>query len=186
MNKEIETTYRVLLEGNIILYPTDTIWGLGCDATNITAVRKIFEIKKRPSKKSMILLVNSVEMLRHYVTDDNFKLINFLNEQKEPTTGIFQRAVNLPSALIHSDGTVALRITKDPFCRKLINKLERPIVSTSANFSGKPTAALFTDIDPLIKDAVDYIVNYRQDATAKATPSRIVKLGNGDEVIFLR
>ena len=186
MTKEIETTNQVLLKGKIILYPTDTIWGIGCDATNNLAVKKIFQIKKRPSKKTMILLVDSIEMANRYVSSGNNMLFDYLVKQKEPTTGIFTGANNLPFTIIQEDGTIAMRITQDPFCNALIKLLGKPIVSTSANFSGNAPAALFSEIDPLIKNAVDYIVNHRRDETNKATPSRIVKLDKNNEVIFLR
>ena len=176
----------VLKKGGLMLYPTDTIWGIGCDATNISAVDKIFQIKKRPTKKTMILLVDSVEMVRQYVSTENDKLLNYLMEQKDPTTGIFIDATNLPSSLIHEDGTIAIRITKDPFCKDLINLLAKPIVSTSANLSGNASAALFSEIDPLIKEGVDYIVHHRRDDSKKAMPSRIVKLDKNNELIFLR
>lgn len=176
----------VLEKGGVILYPTDTIWGLGCDATNDLAIEKIFQLKKRPSSKTMILLVDSVEMVRQYVSTANENLLNFLTKQKEPTTGIFNDADNLPNALIHADGTIAIRITQDEFCKELINKFGKPIVSTSANFSGHAPATQFSEIDPLIKNAVDYIVHFRRAESKTAMPSRIVKLGTNNEVTFLR
>ncbi len=184
--KDIQCCIETFQSGGVILYPTDTIWGIGCDATNNLTVVKIFQIKKRPSKKTMILLVASVEMVRQYVSIENDKLLNYLIEQKDPTTGIFTNATNLPASLIHADGTIAIRITKDPFCKELINRLGNPIVSTSANLSGYTSAALFTEINPLIKNAVDYIVHHRQDDSKKAMPSHIVKLDKNNELIFLR
>ncbi|MFS8082019.1 MAG: L-threonylcarbamoyladenylate synthase [Ginsengibacter sp.] len=184
--KDIQCCIETLQSGGLILYPTDTIWGIGCDATNNSAVDKIFQIKKRPSKKTMILLVNSVEMVKQYVRTENDKLLNYLIKQKDATTGIFTDADNLPYSLIHEDGTIAIRITKDPFCKDLINLLGKPIVSTSANLSGNASAALFREIDPLIKQSVDYIVHHRRDDSKKAIPSHIVKIDNNNELIFLR
>ena len=184
--KDIESCLKTLQSGGVILYPTDTIWGIGCDATKNSAVNKIFQIKKRPPKKTMILLVDSVEMVRQYVAKENDKLINYLIEQKDPTTGIFTGAANLPSTLMHEDGTIAIRITKDPFCKYLIDLLGKPIVSTSANLSGNIPAALFHDIDPLIKQAVDYIVHHRRNDSKKTMPSRIMKLDENNDLIFLR
>lgn len=186
LEDDISKCIEVLEKGGLILYPTDTIWGLGCNALNNTAVKKIFKIKRRPPKKSMILLVDSVEMVRKYVASANEILINYLIEQKVPTTGIFTDAKNLPSTLIHEDGTIAMRITHDPFCKKLIELFGKPIVSTSVNFSGNPPAAQFSEIDPLIKNAVDYIVHHRRDEYKKAMPSRLVKLDKNNELNFLR
>ena len=184
--KDIQCCKETLQSGGVILYPTDTIWGIGCDATNNLAVDKIFQIKKRPSKKTMILLVDSAEMVWQYVSTKNDKLLNYLIETKVPTTGVFADAKNLPAILIHEDGTIAIRITRDLFCKELINQIGKPIVSTSANLSGNTSAALFTEIDPVIKNSVDYIVYHRRDDSKKAMPSRIVKLDKNNEIIYLR
>ena len=183
---DLQNCIATLQKGGTILYPTDTIWGLGCDALNDSAVKKIFTIKNRPSKKSLIVLVASVEMARKFVSPSNEILINYLIQQEVPTTGIFTGAQNLPDSLINEDGTIAIRITKDVFCKDLIIGFGHPIVTTSANLSGNTAAAIFTEIDPIIKNAVDYIVHYRQDDYQKAAPSHIVRAGKDNELIFIR
>ncbi|WP_114778820.1 L-threonylcarbamoyladenylate synthase [Botryobacter ruber] len=183
---EIEQAEDELLLGNIILYPTDTVWGIGCDAENAEAVKKIYRIKEREESKSMIVLVADVEMLRHYVADVPADFERLAAQQQRPTTFVFSGAKNLPEELIASDGSVAIRISQDDFCHRLILQLGRPLVSTSANISGEPAPAVFSDISEEIKNRVDYIVRLRQDETTAARPSRIIKIESNGEQRVLR
>ena len=185
MNEEIKAAADVLKKGGIILYPTDTIWGIGCDATNPEAVQRIYDIKKRPDSKSMLVLLDSEEKLNHYV-DVPAIAFDLINVSDKPLTIIYPGAVNLAENLISEDGSVGIRVTSDVFCSKLIRFLGKPIVSTSANFSGKSWPAKFSDIDQTIIDSVDYVVKYRQDEARSAKPSGIIKLGPNGEVKVIR
>ncbi len=174
--REVQAAEEELLIGNVILYPTDTVWGIGCDATDRKAVEKIFKIKERDTSKAMIILVADADMLANYVEEvpDNFEKL--VTEQERPTTYIFSQSKNLPDSLVGEDGSIAIRIVNDDFCHKLIRQIDRPLVSTSANLSGGKSPASFTEIDEEVKKRVDYVVNLRQDETSKAQPSRIVKI----------
>ena len=175
-NEEIvENALKILFEGGTILYPTDTIWGIGCDATNTDAVRKIHQIKKRPDKKSMLLLVSSVKMLKKYITQMPEKALEVLQSAKSPLTIIYPEARNLPVSLIHPDGSIGIRITHDDLCLSIIRRFGKPLVSTSANFSGYPHPRSFSGIDPELKKMVDHIVEWRQDESSVYRPSKIVK-----------
>jgi L-threonylcarbamoyladenylate synthase len=183
---DIENCLSVLHAGEIILYPTDTIWGIGCDATNADAVRKIFELKKRAEKKSMIILVDDESMIRDYVSNPSQKILAFISSAKRPTTAIFKNAFNLPQNLINEDGTVAIRIVRDDFCRQLVEQLKKPLVSTSANISGEKFPQNFNEVSNEIKNGVDYIVQHRQNDFSKSTPSSIIKLNYRDEIEVIR
>lgn len=186
MNTEVEAALTVLQNGGVILYPTDTIWGLGCDSTNIEAVNKVFEIKNRPAEKSLILLVDSDQMLMRYVKDVPELAWDLMEMSEKPTTIIYDDPKGLPTEVIAKDNTIAIRVTKDPFCVALIRKLKKPLVSTSANLSGEPSPSLFHEISEKIKKSVDHIVNLRQDEKTKAVPSAIIKLKNNGEISILR
>jgi L-threonylcarbamoyladenylate synthase len=175
-----------LLTGGIILYPTDTIWGIGCEATNANAIKRIFQLKKREEKKSMIVLVSDEEMIRNYVLNPSEKILSFIISADRPTTAVFQKAVNLPSQLVNEDGSIAIRIAKDEFCQQLIRQLKKPLVSTSANISGERSPENFTDVSAEIKGGVDYIVQYRQNDLSKKSPSSIIKLNAENEIEFIR
>ncbi len=183
--KDIDKAVEVLRKGGVILYPTDTIWGLGCDATNPQAVEKIYKIKQRSNSKSMLILLDSMNKLMDYayVPSMAWELIKVSNH---PLTIIYPEAKNLASNLIAEDGTIGIRIVRDDFCRDLIRAFGKPIVSTSANISGKPAPANFKEISPEIKKQVDYIVNWRQNDTRRARPSSIIKLEKNNEVIIIR
>jgi L-threonylcarbamoyladenylate synthase len=184
-NKDVEKALAVLRAGGIILYPTDTVWGIGCDATNEEAVRKIFALKKREDSKSLIvLLADEREVLRHVAAPD-LSVFDFIGQQKRPTTVIFDGAIGFANNLVAADGSVAIRIVQDEFCRHLIKRLRKPIVSTSANISGENTAKTFSAIADEIKSGVDYIVKWRQDDERVAEPSQIIKWQNGAPV-FIR
>ncbi|MDX5346195.1 MAG: threonylcarbamoyl-AMP synthase [Hymenobacteraceae bacterium] len=174
--KEVQRAEEELLVGNVILYPTDTIWGLGCDAENEKAVQKIYEIKQRPSEKPFILLVADEQMLKQYVTELPEKFTELRQQQQRPTTYVFENAQNLTASLMREDKTIAIRIPEDEFCQRLIRNFGRAIVSTSANLSGQNSGSSLQDVPDEILQKVDYVVNWRQDEQLQSAPSRIVKL----------
>jgi len=182
---DIEESLRILKSGGVILYPTDTIWGLGCDATNAEAVKRIYDIKKRDDSKSMIILMADERELMKHVAAPDPQVFDFMEQQSRPTTIIFDQAIGLPDNLVASDGSIAIRLVRDEFCRHLVKRLRHPIVSTSANISGQSSPQTFDDISPEVKNAVDYIVHWRQDDHAPAQPSRIIKwIGNGEFAVI--
>ena len=166
---------EVLKNGGTILYPTDTVWGIGCDATNAGAVKKVYELKQRDDRKSMIILVGDEKDILKYVAAPDLAVFDFLEKQTKPTTIIFDGAVGLPGNLIAEDGSIAIRIVKDDFCRHLVKRFRKPIVSTSANRSGEQTPKLFSEISTQIKEAVDHVVTWRQNDQTIALPSQIIK-----------
>jgi L-threonylcarbamoyladenylate synthase len=175
---------EVLKSGGIILYPTDTIWGIGCDATNESAVKKIYELKRRPGEKSMIVLVaDEKEVLRH-VTQPDLEVFDYLEKTRKPTTVIYPGAIGFADSLVNQDGSIAIRICKSEFCRHLIKRFRTPVVSTSANFSGQPPPKNFTEISEEIKSNVDYVVQYGQDDKTSAEPSSLIKWEKGKLIIL--
>jgi L-threonylcarbamoyladenylate synthase len=179
--KDIEESLRKMKEGGVILYPTDTIWGLGCDATNSEAVKRIYNIKKRDDSKSMIILVAEEREIMQYVAAPDPQVFNFIEQQTRPTTIIFDHAIGLPDNLVAEDGSIAIRLVRDEFCRHLIKRLRHPVVSTSANISGQNSPKNFDEISMDVKNAVDHIVDWRQKDTKPTQPSRIIKwIGNGE------
>ncbi len=176
---DIENCLRVLQNGGIILYPTDTIWGIGCDATNAAAVEKIIDLKQRPANKSFVVLVADEKELMKYVASLDLEVFNFLDKAVQPTTVIYDSAIGLADNVIADNGSVAIRICKDEFCKHLIKRFRKPIVSTSANTSGMPAPSVFVEIDIEIKDGVEYVVQHKQDVTTTAVPSSIIKWNNG-------
>ncbi len=172
---DIEECLNVLQSGGLILYPTDTIWGIGCDATNKEAVEKIFKLKNRPDKKSMLILLADEKDILTYVTQPDLKIFDYIKDIKKPTTFIYEGGIGVAENLINEDGTIAIRIVKEDFCRNLIKRFKKPIVSTSANISGYPSPLVYRDIDEAVKSGVDYVVQYRQDDLTPATPSAIIK-----------
>jgi L-threonylcarbamoyladenylate synthase len=184
--QEVEEALKVLRSGNVILYPTDTIWGIGCDATNREAVRRIYQIKKREDSKSMIILVADERDVLQYVAAPDLSVFDFIEEQTRPTTIIFGHAVGLPDSLIAEDGSIAIRIARDEFCRHLMKRLRKPIVSTSANISGQASPKFFAEVSEEIKNAVDHIVKWRQDDTSIALPSQIIKWNNDGSYTIIR
>lgn len=183
---EITNALEVLRRGGIILYPTDTIWGIGCDATNGDAVEKIYKIKQREDSKSLIILVAEEREILQYVAAPDPAVFDFIEKQSKPTTIIFEKAIGLPDQLISDDGSIGIRIVQDEFCRHLVKRLRRPLVSTSANISGMPTPQHFNEISPEIKKGADYIVQYRQDDLQPALPSQIIKWNNNGEHFVIR
>ena len=176
---DIEKCLQVLKNGGLILYPTDTVWGIGCDATNEKAVERVYALKKRPDEKAMIVLMADEREVLQYVASPDLHVFDYLQETKKPTTVIYHGAIGLADNLVAQDGSIAIRICNEEFCRHLIKRFRKPVVSTSANISGKPTAKIFTDIEDEIKDGVDYVVNYRQDDKTIAAPSSVIKWDNG-------
>jgi L-threonylcarbamoyladenylate synthase len=175
MEQEILKCKELLLQGKVLLYPTDTVWGIGCDATNEEAIQKIYTIKQRQESKSMIILLDNTDRLPLYVSKIPLIAWDLITHTYRPTTYIYPTAQNLPKQLIHPDGTIAIRITTNPFCRKLIKELERPLVSTSANVSGETTPAIFSEIDQNIIEQVDYVVPQAYADSIEYKPSRLVK-----------
>ena len=174
----------MLGEGGLILYPTDTVWGIGCDATNAEAVKKIYEIKNRPGTKAMIVLVAEEKDILQYVPNPDISVFDYLQQVEKPTTVIYPAAVGLADNLLAADGSVAIRIVRDSFCRHLIKRFRRPIVSTSANIFEHPAPASFKDVVHYIKQAVDYIVQYRQDDDAPQIASSIIRWHKNSPVVI--
>jgi L-threonylcarbamoyladenylate synthase len=175
METEILKCKELLLEGKILLYPTDTVWGIGCDATNESAIKKIYALKQRQFSKSMIILLDCVERLPLYVAKVPLIAWDLITHTYRPTTYIYPSAQNLPKILLPSDGTIAIRITTNTFCKKLIKALERPLVSTSANASGEITPVLFSEISKELIEHVDYVVPQEFEDSIEYKPSRVVK-----------
>ena len=174
---------EVLKGGGTILYPTDTIWGIGCDATNEDAVKKIYELKRRPDEKSMIVFAaDEKEVLRH-VSQPDLEVFDYLEKTLKPTTVIYPGAIGLADNLINKDGTIAIRICRDEFCRHLVKRFRKPVVSTSANISGQPSPKNFSQISDEIKESVDYVVHYRRDDPTQAEPSALIKWEKGKPII---
>ena len=172
--------------GGLILYPTDTIWGIGCDATNEEAVRRVYELKRRSDHKAMLLLMDSSAKLNYYVQEVPDVAWDLIELADSPLTVIYSGARNVAPNLLAEDGSVGIRITQEEFSHKLCERFRKPLVSTSANVSGEPSPANFSEISATIKAGVDYIVRYRQDDLSKAAPSHIIKLGAGGLVQIIR
>jgi len=186
MTEDIKSALEVLKSGGIILYPTDTIWGLGCDATNEKAVAKIYEIKKRDDQKSMLVLLDNENKIPLYIKEMPEIAWDLIELADKPLTIVFPGAKNLAKNLISEDGSIGIRVSKDEFNKKLIERFRKPIVSTSANISGQVSPQNFDDISDEIINSVDYIVRWRQDDHTKSSPSSIVKLGIKGEIEIIR
>ena len=181
-NQALET----LKAGGIILYPTDTIWGLGCDATNPEAVEKIFNLKGRDKGKSMIVLLGNDNQLQSYVQEIPDVAYELIDVSEKPLTIIYSNAKNLATNVVAEDGSVGIRVVNHPFCEQLIQRFRKPIVSTSANFSGQPSARNFAEIDPILIESVDYVVKFGQDDLAEGKASTIMKLDPSGKFEFIR
>ncbi len=186
MTEDIRKACEVLEQGGLILYPTDTIWGIGCDATNEAAVQRVYELKKRADHKAMLVLIDSEAKLDRYVEEVPDIAWDLIEVADKPLTIIYSGAKNLAPGLIGEDGSIGIRITQEVFSKRLCERFRRPLVSTSANLSGEPSPANFQQISDEIKAGVDYIVTYRQDDTSMAAPSNILKLGAGGEIQIIR
>lgn len=184
--QDLSAALQVLRNGGTILYPTDTIWGLGCDATDEAAVRQIFTLKQRPENKSLVVLLADVRDLLKYVAQLQPDTADMIAAFDRPTTVIYEGALDLAPSVINEDGSVAIRIVQEPFCKHLIKRLRKPLVSTSANLSGQPSPASFAEVDEKIKAGVDYVVRYRQEETTPAKPSRIIRIQRDGAVLVIR
>ena len=188
--EDIRNAVETLLKGGVILYPTDTVWGIGCDATNEAAVRRVYDIKQRDDSKAMICLVDSDARLQRYVRqvpDVAWQLIDSLKDSDaKPTTLILDGAVNLAPNLIAEDGSIALRITAEPFSKELCYRFQKALVSTSANISGEPPAQNYSDIDPRLLEAVDYVCWSRRQEHKPHQPSSIIRLRQDGQVEIIR
>ena len=184
--EDIKNAVEVLRKGGVILYPTDTVWGIGCDATNAEAVAKVYEIKHREDSKALICLVDSEGRLQRYVRDVPEIAWQLMEMSEKPMTVILDNAINLAPNLIAEDGSIALRITKEAFSKELCYRFQKAIVSTSANISGEPTAQNYRDISRELLEAVDYVCTSRRQEHKPHTPSSIVKVGRENEIKIIR
>lgn len=185
-NDDLKHCLDVLKKGGIILYPTDTIWGIGCDATNAVAVEKIFTIKSREESKSLLILVNGIDMMERYVRDVPMIAYELAQVSDDPLTIIYPEGRNLAPGVCAGDGSVGIRICHDDFCTDLIDRFRKPIVSTSANTSGKPSPQFFAEIEKAITEKVDYVVKHRQEDRSKKSPSPVIKLNADGTVNIIR
>lgn len=187
--EDIRKAVEVMRNGGVILYPTDTVWGIGCDATNAEAVKRVYEIKQRDDSKALICLVDSDARLQRYVRDVPdvaWQLIDSIKEGGKPTTLILDGAVNLAANLIAEDGSIGMRITQEPFSKELCYRFQKAIVSTSANISGEPAAQNYRDIDPKLLEKVDYVCWSRRQEHKPHTPSAIIRLRQDGQVEIIR
>ena len=186
MREDIKKACEVMNKGGVILYPTDTIWGIGCDATNEEAVKRVYEIKKRADSKAMLVLVDNAVKVDFYVNQAPEVAFDLIELSTKPLTIIYDDAKNLAPNLIAEDGSIGIRVTSEEFSNQLCFRFRKAIVSTSANVSGEPSPASFADISEEIKQAVDYIVQSRQDEKTSSKSSSIIKLGKGGQVKVIR
>lgn len=186
MNEDIKKACEILMSGGLILYPTDTIWGIGCDATNEDAVKRVYELKQRTDNKALIVLLDNPVKLDYYIQDVPEISWNLIEVANKPLTIIYDGARNLASNLIAEDGSVAIRISQEKFSNELCKRFRKAIVSTSANISNAVSPGNFQEISDEIKNGVDYIVKYRQEETALHQSSSIIKLGKSGEVKIIR
>lgn len=182
---EIEKSISILKRGGLLLYPTDTVWGIGCDATNADAIEKIFVLKQRPEKKALLCLVSDFRMLNKFVEEVPEVAYDILNKAKRPTTIIYDKPIRIAENLVAEDNTLGIRITKNEFCQQLLRKFKKPLVSTSANISGEETPNSFSQISQEILKGVDYIVNL-PELNYNSKPSAIIKLSNNGQVEVIR
>lgn len=186
MIEDVKKACEVMNAGGVILYPTDTVWGIGCDATNEDAVRRVYEIKKRADSKAMLVLVDTAVKVDFYVNDVPPVAWDLIELSDKPLTIIYSDARNLASNLLAEDGSVGIRVTNETFSKRLCQQFRKAIVSTSANVSGQPGAANFSEITEEIKNAVDYVVEFRQEDMSRPKPSSIIKLDKGGVIKIIR
>jgi L-threonylcarbamoyladenylate synthase len=185
-SEDIKESLTVLKAGGIIIYPTDTIWGIGCDATNSSAVEKIFRIKSRDNNKSLLILVDSQQMLERYVKEVPEIAYELTSVSEGPLTIIYPEGKNLAVGVCHKDGSIGVRICRDSFCNELIRQFRKPIVSTSANLSDKPSPENFLEIEEPVLKAADFVVKYRQADPIKYSSSPVIKLGKDGTIKIIR
>jgi L-threonylcarbamoyladenylate synthase len=186
LKDEVAKALKIVQDGGIILYPTDTIWGIGCDATNTAAIERIYRLKQRDESKSMIILLDTENKLESYISEVNPLAYDLIEYAENPLTLVMPGAKNISPALISSDGSVGIRVAKHPFCQQLIQRLRKPLVSTSANVSGKPSPQYFAQITPEIINGVDYVVDIDQHDMEIKTPSTIMRLAPNGSFEFIR
>ena len=186
MKNEIDKIVKVLKKGGIIVYPTDTVWGIGCDATNKKSIEKIYKLKHRYQEKSFIILVKDKEEVLKYVGEAPGILWDFAEQFNTPLTVIYPNAQNLPKNVIAPDGSVAIRITKDEFCRKIIENLGKPIISTSANISGEMPPLVYSMISKEILKNADYVVEFKRNKITEIKPSTIIKISDDGQIDIVR
>lgn len=186
LEDDLRRALEVLREGGLILYPTDTIWGIGCDATNAEAVKKVYELKKRDDSKALIVLIDNPDMLDHYVVNVPYMAQELMDVAVKPLTIIYEGAYNLPANLLGENDSIGIRVTRERFSQLLCSRLGKPLVSTSANVSGAPQASTFKEIDPAIINGVDYVVKYRQDDSSVHEASNIILLRSDGTFCIIR
>lgn len=186
LKDEIAKALKVIQEGGIILYPTDTIWGIGCDAANTEAIQKIYKLKQRSESKSMIILLDTDAKLPSYIKEVPELAYNLIEYAENPLTLVMPGARNISPSLIAADGSVGIRVAKHPFCEGLIQRLRKPLVSTSANISGKPSPQYFSQVEQEIIEGVDYVVDIDQHSMEIKTPSTIMRLEADGKFEFIR
>lgn len=186
MDADIAQCLKVLNAGGLILYPTDTVWGIGCDATNAEAVKRVYQLKQRDDSKALIVLIDSAEHLDHYVVDVPEIALELIDVAVKPLTIIYEGAYNLASNVLGDEESVGIRIPNDEFCHRLCERYGKPIVSTSANVSGHSTARTFAEIDPSIVEGVDYAVQYRRNDDSRRQPSNIILLSRNGTFKIIR
>ena len=185
-SEDIEQSLEVLQRGGLILYPTDTVWGIGCDATNEKAVARIYKLKQREDSKKMIVLMASEREVMQYATQLDLAVFDYLNTTANPTTVIYEGVIGLAENILGEDNSVAIRICGEAFCKHLLKRFQKPIVSTSANISGEPTPSFYSEIKNEIIEGVDYVVKYRQDDNALRTPSSVIKWEKDGNLSIIR
>jgi len=186
LEEEIQKSVKLLKKGKILLYPTDTIWGIGCDATNSKAIQNIYKLKKRSERKAMIVLVDSADKLKNYLKKVPPVAYDLIQNSKTPLTIVYPEATNLAKNIVSDDGTIAIRVVVDEYCTEMIRQFGKPIVSTSANFSNQPTATTFGQIEDGIKEGVDHVVSVFQDRVRAVKSSTIIKLEADNTFTILR
>lgn len=186
MQEEIDKAAAIVKNGGIILYPTDTVWGIGCDASNPEAVKKVFDLKQRADNKAMIVLVGNIDDVYNYVESVPEVACDLIEFSERPLTIVYDKGVRLAPALLGEDGSVGIRVTREAFSAGLCRKLRRPLISTSANISGEPTPTFFNEISEAILKGVDYVVDFRRDDMTKRSPSTVMRLTESGEFKILR
>lgn len=181
---DLEQCLKVLHEGGVILYPTDTIWGLGCDATNSEAVQKLIQLKGKPPRKGLIVILASERDILRYVANPDLEVFDYLLTRKKPTTVIYEHGLEVADEVLNEDGSIAIRLVNEDFCRHLLKRFKKPIVSTSANLHGQPSPQTFEHIAIKVKECVNYVVNFRQNEEPVNAASSIIRWKNGQPIVI--
>jgi L-threonylcarbamoyladenylate synthase len=183
-SKDIDNCLSVLNAGGVILYPTDTIWGLGCDATNFKAVQKLTNLKGKPLNKGLIVLLAFERDVLQYVANPDLEVFDYLATIKKPTTVIYENGLSVADEVLNEDGSIAIRLVSEDFCRHLLKRFKKPVVSTSANLHGQGSPQNFSEVSPFIKSAVGYVVDYKQNEEMSGQASAIIRWKNGNAVVI--